>query len=87
MKYNGINRDIPVFMGFTTLRHARCISINANIQYISARQGTGHSCARQARIADGERLADLAQPAPRRGLAGSCLNDDVWIYCSCYFPG
>jgi len=28
MKYNGIHRDIPVFMGFTTLRHARCISID-----------------------------------------------------------
>jgi len=51
MKYNGINRDIPVFMGFTTLRHARCISIDENIQYISARHGAGHSCARQARIA------------------------------------
>ena len=87
MKYNGIHRDIPVFMGFTTLRHARCISIDENIQYISARHGAGHSCVRQARIAGGRRLAVLAQPAPRRGLAVSGLNDDVWIYCSCYFPG
>jgi hypothetical protein len=28
MKYNEINRDIPVFMGFTTLHHAHCISID-----------------------------------------------------------
>ena len=50
MKYNGIHRDIPVFMGFTTLRHARCISIDENIQYISARHGADHSCARQVRM-------------------------------------
>jgi hypothetical protein len=68
MKYNGINRGIPVFMEFTTLRHAHCISID---EKNSARQRPpcGRSLVCQTgQVAGVGRLAVLAQPAPQRGL-------------------